>query len=296
MATAPSLPALAKASVSLQGRRLDIAYREAGDPAGPPVVCLHGIGSNSKGFRFQFGGLPGCRVIAWDAPGYGGSARLPGESPPVEQYAAALAALLDSLSVGTCYLLGSSLGCLIGGIFAARYPERVRGAVFLSPAPGIAGAPADFREQHTRGRIEAITKLGPRGLAEERGRALLGPGASDEAVACAKEVLSELDIEGYAQACRMLSTSNLFQSLSRIRAETLVVAGTLDDITPPDKCAIPIEAGLPNARYLEISAGGHLLKLECPGEVNAIVNSFVRRKEAESRSPQSRPQAAKAEL
>ena len=53
------------------------AYEEAGDPAMPPLVFLHGIGGAARGWRGQleaFGDR--YRAIAWDMPGYGGSAPL----------------------------------------------------------------------------------------------------------------------------------------------------------------------------------------------------------------------------
>ena len=69
----------------------DITYRESGGKDAPALVLLHGIGSTSAGWRLQYGPLgEHFRVIAWDAPGYGGSQPLPGEAPSAEAYARAL--------------------------------------------------------------------------------------------------------------------------------------------------------------------------------------------------------------
>jgi len=47
------------------------SYMEAAPGDAPPLLLLHGIGSNSMGWRFQLDGLAGrFRVIAWNAPGY----------------------------------------------------------------------------------------------------------------------------------------------------------------------------------------------------------------------------------
>jgi pimeloyl-ACP methyl ester carboxylesterase len=55
-------------------------YSEAG--AGTPLVLLHGIGSAARAFDDQLAGLSDrLHVIAWDAPGYGGSTPLAAESP-----------------------------------------------------------------------------------------------------------------------------------------------------------------------------------------------------------------------
>lgn len=62
------------------GRKL--AVRDAGDPAGTPVL----VQSGTPGSRYLFGpnvedaGLRGLRLISYDRPGYGGSAPQPGRS------------------------------------------------------------------------------------------------------------------------------------------------------------------------------------------------------------------------
>ena len=56
-------------------------YEAAGDPARTPLVFLHGIGGAARAWRGQlehFGDR--FRAIAWDMPGYNGSALLPSVS------------------------------------------------------------------------------------------------------------------------------------------------------------------------------------------------------------------------
>ena len=52
-------------------------YEAAGQPGALPLVFLHGIGGAARGWRSQLSAF-GDRyhVIAWDMPGYGGSAPL----------------------------------------------------------------------------------------------------------------------------------------------------------------------------------------------------------------------------
>src|SRR4051794_41703243 len=51
------------------------AYEAAGDPGGTPLIFLHGIGGAARAWRQQLATF-GDRfhAIAWDMPGYGGSA------------------------------------------------------------------------------------------------------------------------------------------------------------------------------------------------------------------------------
>ena len=71
-------------------------YVAAGDPGMPPLVFLHGIGGAARAWRAQldfFGDR--YRAIAWDMPGYGGSAPLAAVS------IASLADALRSRSLGS---------------------------------------------------------------------------------------------------------------------------------------------------------------------------------------------------
>ena len=64
-------------SVSFKTRDGRFGYEAAGNPDQPPLIFLHGIGGAARGWRNQlefFGDR--CRAIAWDMPGYGGSAPL----------------------------------------------------------------------------------------------------------------------------------------------------------------------------------------------------------------------------
>ena len=81
-----------------------ISYREAG--SGPALMLMHGLGGNARTWERQLDALSASRrVIAWDAPGYGGSDNL---APDVETYARAGLALMDALGVRTAALCGGA--------------------------------------------------------------------------------------------------------------------------------------------------------------------------------------------
>jgi pimeloyl-ACP methyl ester carboxylesterase len=73
-----------------------VAWREAGE--GPALVLLHGIGGAAASWEYQITHFAErYRVIAWDMPGYGASQALEDAAPMVDDYVAALVALLDAL-------------------------------------------------------------------------------------------------------------------------------------------------------------------------------------------------------
>jgi pimeloyl-ACP methyl ester carboxylesterase len=257
-----------------------VSYREAG--AGPALVLLHGIGSQSGSWVGQIEALaPRFRAIAWDAPGYGESDRLPGETPSAADYADALAALLDALRVDHSVLVASSLGALVAGAFAARWPQRVRSLVLLNPAGGYGRASPQEREEKLAARLDRLARLGPRGMAEDPSPGMLSSAASTAARALAAWSTAALRPEGYAQAARMLANGWLAEDAARYPGPVLVVGTTADTITPPRGCEA-IARAFPRGRFRLLEGPGHLSYLDVPASVNALVAEFAARAQPEA--------------
>ena len=127
------------------GQTLRIGYREAG--TGPAILALHGVGSSSQSFALQVEALSArFRVIAWDAPGYGGSDDYTGEPSP-GAYADIAVALLDALKIDTAHIVGHSMGGLIAAALVARHATRVSRVVLSSCASGYALMSQTEREE-----------------------------------------------------------------------------------------------------------------------------------------------------
>ncbi len=93
----------------------DISYEEKGKTF-PPVICLHGIGGDSKSFEPQLLGLSGKhRVIAWNMPGYQNSKAL--EKVTFEELSNSLKTFLDDLQISEASLLGQSIGGMVAQDF-----------------------------------------------------------------------------------------------------------------------------------------------------------------------------------
>lgn len=251
------------------------SFRSAG--AGPALLLLHGISSQSGSWVGQLDALAArFRVIAWDAPGYGRSDALLPAAPVAADYAAALAALLDALGLDRAVVVASSLGALVAGAFAARWPARVAGLVLLNPAGGYGRAAPAEREAKLAARLERLAALGPAGMARELAPGMLSATASDEARALAAWSTARLRPDGYAQAARMLAGGSLADDAARYGGPVLVVAASADTITPPAGCEA-IAAAFPRASYRLLQGPGHLSYLDAPEAVNALVAEFASR-------------------
>lgn len=106
----------------------------------PPVLLLHGLGSQATDYIGVISGLvPHCsEVLALDLPGHGLSPAPPGGMDPAAIREVALAAF-DALDAPPMVVFGNSLGGLTAVRLALLRPGRVRGLMLASPA----GAPMD---------------------------------------------------------------------------------------------------------------------------------------------------------
>jgi len=117
-------------------------YREAGSPAAPTIVLLHGFPSSSHMYRDLIPFLAGkFHVIAPDYPGYGYS-----DMPTVDKYAytfdhlaASTQGLLDQLKVRDYVLYMQDYGGPVGLRIAMAHPERVKGLVIQNSNAYIDG-------------------------------------------------------------------------------------------------------------------------------------------------------------
>jgi pimeloyl-ACP methyl ester carboxylesterase len=186
-------------SVETSGGRT-VRVREAGDPAGVPVLVLNGTPSSSLLYEphVRDAEARGIRLISYDRPGYSGSTRHRGRT--VADCAEDVAAVCDALSVERFCVWGISGGGPHALAIAALLPDRVAAAASLAPvapfdAEGLDwyegmgeqnieefGAIFEGEEAHLevleRGRMELLS-ASPEALVEVW-RSLLGP--SDQEV------------------------------------------------------------------------------------------------------------------
>ncbi|TPG59681.1 alpha/beta fold hydrolase [Roseomonas nepalensis] len=262
-------------SARLEAAGIALLHR-SGPDAVPPLVLLHGIGSNAESWRPLMGALPEGRALwAWNAPGYGGSAPVAPAAPTPGDYAAALARLLDALGLDRIVLAGHSLGCLFAARFAARHPARVARLALMSPALGY-GVTAGPLPPAVQARIDDLSALGPTAFAERRAARLVHDAPSRPAVLeGVRRAMAAVDPAGYAQAVHALGAGDLLADAARLAMPVLVATGLEDVVTPPDN-ARRLHAALPNPiRLAEFPAAGHALPQEFPAEVAALLAETI---------------------
>lgn len=260
------------------GREAGIAFlRRPGTAQGNAIVLLHGIGSNGGSFEPLIHALPDAfDVIAWHAPGYGGSRSLVTSFPQPEDYAVALLSFIDTLELERITLLGHSLGCLFAGSFAARHPERVGALALLSPALGYRVKPGEAMPETVQGRIDELRALGPRDFAAKRAaRLVYQPESKPAVLAAVRGVMAAVDPVGYMQAARALGAGDLLADAARLPMPSLVAVGAEDVVTPPGNARKLYDALPRPAGYHEIPGTGHALPQENSAAVAGLLANLI---------------------
>ncbi|WP_048645922.1 alpha/beta fold hydrolase [Nitratireductor soli] len=213
----------------------DIDYLERPGEGGPALVMLHGVGSNAASFVPLLPHLPrGWRVIAWNAPGYGGSAPLDVEWPLASDYAGALKAFLDRLGLDRVLLAGHSLGCLMAASFVTTHRDRVARLLLSSPALGHGVPRGAALSAAAQARIDDLRTLGAEDFADLRApRLVYEPEVNQDIVRRVRDGMAKVSAPGYPQAARMLASGRLLDDAERLQVPTDVIVGAQDVVTPP---------------------------------------------------------------
>lgn len=249
-----------------------ISYRESG--TGPPVVFLHGWPVDSREFVRQLDDLSDAyRVIAWDAPGSGGSTD-PAEGASLADWADWLAEFVRALDITDTHVAGLSWGGGLALAFAQRHPDLVRSLVLMSAYAGWGGSLSED-EAHRR---LALAMANTRRSAEEWVPAmldtLLPPGSSDSLEQELTTMLSEYHPAATRIALTAFAGADLRPALAEIDVPTLLIYGELDARSPRAVWE-PIHETIPDSRLVVIPGVGHMVDMQAPDHCNAEIRAFL---------------------
>jgi pimeloyl-ACP methyl ester carboxylesterase len=252
---------------------LTIAYERAG--AGPPLVLLHGyVGDGPTTWRPQLDGLrDDFTVIAWDAPGAGGSSDPP-EGFGLAGYADCLAGFVERLGLERPHVAGLSFGSILALAFAHRHPAVPRALVLASGYAGWGGSlPAEVARRRLQ-QARALAKLSP----EEFVGALL-PMMFSEATPPATVAAFRASMLGFHPAgflaMAQASAEDLRDLLPSVAVPTLLLAGDRD-VRAPLAVAEALRAAIPGATLVVLPDAGHVCNIEAPEAFNRAVGDFLR--------------------
>jgi pimeloyl-ACP methyl ester carboxylesterase len=253
-----------------------LAYVPMGDPAGQPVVLIHGYTDSARDWVPLVPYLsPHLRLIVVDIRGHGRSGK-PECCYTRFDFAYDIKLLLDSLAVQRADIVGHSLGSFIAQTVAETWPERTRRVILISssgcPRPGSPPPkPAYDYAAQIRALHEPIdpdspfmvewwsspTPVDAEFLRRQR---------RDAAAIPLRVWLAVLD--------QGLGDCDLQRTLPQLQAPTLLIWGGKDPIMGEDVRQTLREA-LPHAQVKIFPALGHNPFWEEPRASAAVINAFL---------------------
>jgi pimeloyl-ACP methyl ester carboxylesterase len=259
-------------AVKVDGLR--ITYERAG--RGPVVAFAHGfVGDGPSTWSGQMEALADdFTVIAWDAPGAGGSSEPPAWFR-VEHYADCFAGFLHALGIGRAHVVGLSFGGVLALAAVDRHPALVRSIALVSAYAGWAGslAPGDVEQ-----RLQAclgFARLSPDEFVDAMAPSMFSDRAPRPAVERFAAVMrSTFSPAGFIAMTRASAEADLRDMLGDVAVPTLLLYGD-QDVRAPVAVGEAIRDAVPGVRLVVIPGAGHVSSVETPGRVAAELKEFL---------------------
>jgi 3-oxoadipate enol-lactonase len=245
-------------------------YRFDGPEGAPVLLFCNSLGTDHTMWDPQVPTLAGkLRVLRYDRRGHGASAVTAGPYT-IERLGRDVVGLLDALKIDRVRFCGLSLGGMTGMWLGAHAAGRIERLVLCNTAAQI-GPPEPWNA-----RIEAVRKGGLAAIEP----AVMGRWFTPKFLAQPtpmfgrmREVFLGLSPEGYVACCAAVRDQDQRESIRRITAPTLVVAGTHDASTTPAAGRFMVDR-IPGARYVELDAA-HISNVEAAEPFTAAVLEFL---------------------
>lgn len=239
---------------------------------GTPVLLLHGLGSSLLDWQPQVNYLSRFfKVYALDLRGHGASEPL--RAPvTVADMAADVAEFIRALEIQPCFVVGISMGGMVGFQLLASQAELVRGFVAINSAPSF---PVDSLQVRAKVwlRIGLVRLLGLGTMGKLLAHKLF-PYA--EQASLREQVtlrIAQNDQVSYLHALRAILGWSALPAAAAVDTPMLIIAGDRDYTPLAYKQAYVSQ--LRNARLEVVGDSGHATPLDQPAQLNTLIRCFL---------------------
>jgi non-heme chloroperoxidase len=254
-----------------------LPYVEQGDPAGTPMVLLHGYSDSSRSYDLLLPHLPGSiHAYALTQRGHGDAGK-PASGYRPEDYAADVAAFLDAKGIEKALIAGHSGGGYAAQRFAVDHPDRTSGVVLI-------GAFHSFRDNPGVGELgEVVAQLSDpvdREFVREFQESCVAQPVPADFMDAIIDGSSKVPARVWKAYLEDLLAADVPTESGTIGAPTLLLWGDQDAfVGRGDQDAL--RAAIPQARLSTYRGTGHCPHWEQPERTAAEIAAFVA--EADSR-------------
>lgn len=251
---------------------ITLPYVEQGDPNGMPVILLHGVTDSWRSFELMLPHLPpSLHAFALSQRGHGDADR-PTAGYGFHDFAADVAAFMDTLQLETAVLVGHSMGSGVAQRFALDYPDRLSGLVLVGSFATLPDNPG-VREFWNSTVSRLVDPIDPNLVREFQQSTLAQP-----VPAAFFETVVQESLKVPARVWRATFATFLREDwsgeLGKITAPTLIIWGDQDRYFPRSDQDI-LTATIPDARLLVYPGAGHDPHWEEPKRFTHDVVAFI---------------------
>ncbi len=250
---------------------------EDGAEDGPVLVLMHFLGGSTREWDEVVPLLrTDLRVLRLDLPGFGSSAALPGYS--VQAMADLVEATLRAADLDRFLLVGHSMSGKVAMVLARRFEDagdsRLLGMVLVAPSPP---SPEPFSEDKRSGMIEMLGTERAGDL--DRARSYITKNEERDIPSsivdrAAGEVL-KMNRAAWLAWLTGGSKEDWSERVGALSLPVLVVAGELDRSLGPEQQKAVTMPHLRNAHLAIVAGCSHLIPMERPEQMAALLRTFT---------------------
>ena len=250
------------------GARLN--YRFDGPADAPVLVLSNSLGTNLSMWDPQIPALAErFRVLRYDTRGHGQSSVTAGPYS-ITQLGRDVVGLLDAVGIERAHFCGLSMGGVTGMWLGVYAPERINRLVLCNTAAQIGAT------EMWNARIETVRTDGLSAVAETQAQRWFTPAfiaKAPDVIAATRQMIASTSPEGYAANCGAIRDMDQRETISRIRARTLVIGGLHDPVISAADLRYLVDT-IPGAKLVELEAS-HLSNVEAPVEFTKTLLNFL---------------------
>ena len=278
--------------VEVDGGTLNVLSLGDARAEGPPIVLIHGAGSNLMDLKVSIGDrlAQDRRVVLIDRPGHGWSERIDREDIATpEGQAIAVSQALARIGVEQPLIVGHDWGGALALSYALSFPEEVAGIVAIAPVSHPARGRPSLVHRLCAGRIlgriasEFLAPLwGPAQQSLSLRRSFAPQSVTKDYLEAVGTSLALRPASFQANAQDLVALDDFLADQSvyygQIAAPLVIISGDRDAVTSPSRHGDRLANEVRNSRLVVLNDVGHMAHHSSPNviafEINRLAESL----------------------
>ncbi|MGK2852003.1 MAG: alpha/beta fold hydrolase [Candidatus Limnocylindrales bacterium] len=267
-----------------------LAVRDAGNPAGRPMLFAHGFGCDQSMWRFITPTLADeYRLITFDYVGAGGSDRTAYDAhryASLDGYAADVLEIIHALDLRDVVMVAHSVSAMIALLASIAEPERFGELILVTPSPRYLDETPDYRGGFSPADIDGLLQMmdvNAMGWAAYLAPIVMGNGDRPELAGDLEATFCSIDPTMARQFAQVTFLADNRADLGRCRTPSLILQCRHDAIAPMEVGDYVAEH-MPGSTLRIIEATGHCPHVSHPAQTVAAIKDYLAARRAEPES------------